>query len=119
MERQEAIVILRTCQPFFSVLTAYGSSKFHTNDHRINIRSILLAIGIGIFLFVYVFLFVPMELSACIEQRFNLNVIAQPLSFFLGAIQVFFVIGSFLWKRDKLIETVDYLQGIVKMRKNL
>lgn len=117
MEESEEIVILRAYRPFLSILTAFDLNNFRGVVNRRELKySILIAIVISVFLFVFVIMFLPMELAACIKQKFNLNVICQEISFFLGGTQGLVIYGSFMWEHKKFTEIFDYLFGIVKQR---
>lgn len=119
MEKREEIVVLGAYRPFLSILTAFDSKNFRSNDRRVLKWSIFRAFSMSCLILPYVFLFLPMELITCFKHKFNLNVIGQEISFFLGGFQVLVIYGLLMWNRAKLPETCDYLHGIVKKRKNL
>lgn len=119
MGNKKDLMIIRAYQPFLYMLTVYDSDKFRTTNGRVLIRNILLAFGVSFSLFVYAFLFLPAELYQCIVNDFDLNVIGREGAFFLADSPLLVVYGSFWLKREKIIETCDRLQEIVKKRKNL
>lgn len=118
MGEQNKVTFLRVYQPFLWIITVYDSDNFRTNDRRVLIRNILSALGVSSFLFIYACLFLPMELYACIEHDFSLSVICREGAYFLCDTPMLIIYGSFWWNREKLIKTIDHLQGIIQTREN-
>ena len=116
MPDKPEIMILRAFRPFQTILTIFKLNNFRSPNHHIT-RNIIRAIGFALLLFVYVFLFIASELSMCVQYNFNLNFVAQPLSFLIGGSQVFNIYVILIWKIDKVVEALEYFHAIVEARK--
>lgn len=117
MEWNTKINIPPAYRPFLVILTVHKIRNFRSNDRRILWRNIGRAVGVTILLTIFVCLYLPYELSVCVRQHFNLNVISQPLSFSIGSSQVLIVYLILLLKGEKIIETIDHINQIIKKRK--
>lgn len=119
MANKTEIVTLRAFRPFLTILTIFESNNFYTTNQRMFIRNLSRAFGVTLVFSGYVCLFLSGGILACIQHNFDLNVVAQPLSFFISGIQVPYYYGILFWKSDKIIGTLEYLHRIVEKRERV
>lgn len=117
-EKMGKIVILRAYRPFLTCLTVYKLDNFRTSDRRILFRNICRAIGFTLTFAIFLLLFLLTEFLACYNKNFDLNVIVGPFSFFLVTSLVVPVYFVMLWKSNKIIDTLDYLDEVVVASKH-
>lgn len=118
MKNNREIVILRAYRPFLTFLTMYKLDNFrHNVDRRILMRNICRATGVTLLLAIYLCPFLSSELIVFIESKFDLNASGVRFSYFVGGAPTMSVHLLLIWKCNKIIETLDYLRGIVMDRK--
>lgn len=103
-------------RPFLKILTVYKSIS-RTNDRALWLRNFGQALGVTLLLSLFVCLYLAYELSVCIQENFNLNMISQPLSFFIGSSQVFIVYCLLTFGSTNLFKTIETINEIVKKSK--
>lgn len=106
-----------TYRPFLVFLTVYKTNRFRTAERCTLIRNICQAIGVSILLIVYVGLNLSYEITVCIREKLNLNVMSQALSFFLGYFQMLMVYFSLILKSDRIIDVIERINEIAEKRK--
>lgn len=116
VENTGEIVILRAFRPLLTLLTVYKWHNFRNKSCGLLMRNICRAIGITILFSSYAVLFLSSELMVCVKEKFDLDVIAQPLSFLLGGCQVQYIYFSILWKSAEVTKVLDRLHEIIKKR---
>lgn len=119
MENKKELQIPVSYRPFLKILAVYKASNFRTTDSRLLTQNIAKVICVSIMLIFFVCLYLTYELSLCIREKFNLNVISQPLSFFLGSTQVFIVYIVLAFKVHEITGTIDGINQIIRARKYL
>lgn len=118
MENYKAKDIPPAYRPFLKILTVYNRSIFRTNERTFLFRRFGEAIGVTFLLSLFVCLYLAYELSVCIQENFNLNMVSQPLSFFVGSSQVFIVYCLLAFNSTKVVKTVETINRIVTMSKS-
>lgn len=113
MENHEKIVILRAYRPFLKYLTVYKLDNFRADEGTILSRNIRHAIGLAFLFAVFTFIFLPAQFLVSYTNHFNLRLIIQPLAFLLAGLPAPLVYFLMFWKSNKVIDTLDYLHGIV------
>lgn len=117
IENNGEIVILRAFRPLLTLLTVYKWKNFRNKSCRLLIQNICRAVAITILFSSYTLLFLSSELFLCFKEKFNLDVIRQPLSFLLGGCQVQYIYFSIFWKSKEVFKVLDRLHDIIKKRK--
>lgn len=117
MKNHEKIVILRAYRPFLKYLTVYKFDNFRTDEAAILGRNIRHAIALTFLFAVFTFIFLPAQFLVSYKNHFNLRLVIQPLSFLLAGLPASLVYFLMFWKSKKVVDTIDYLHGIVVERK--
>lgn len=116
MENSKSVSIPTTYRPFLIFLTVYKINRFRTTDRCTLIRNICQATGVTLLLIIFVCLYLSYELTVCIRERFNLNVISPALSFFLGSSQMVVIYFLLIFKSNEIIDVIEHINEIVKKR---
>lgn len=115
MEENRDIAILRAFRLFLICLTVFKLDNFRYDEHFI--RNIGRAIGLGVLLLIFLYPFLGSQFIVCFENKFNLNVVGQPLSLVCGSSQVLNVYFILFYKSDKIVELIRHIHLIVNERK--
>lgn len=120
MKTNKGVIILRTYRPFLTFLSVYKFDNFrNTIDRRILLLNICRAIGVFLLLLIYLCSFLASELFVFIESDFDLNAKGVQFSYFVGGAPAIFVHLLLMWKLENIVDTLDYLHGIVEERELL
>lgn len=120
MIKNRGIVILRCYRPFLTFLAVYKFVNFRNNiGRRILFRNIFRAFCVTLLLTIYLCSFLSSELFVFIQSDFDLNARGVEFSFFVGGAPAMFVHLLLIWKCDKIVDTLGYLQEIVVEREFL
>lgn len=112
MAAKRSIQVLKAYRPFFRILTIYNAEKFQILNWKECVPVVCKAVILPVLL-------IWCHLSAfwyCVDQKFNLHVIAQPLSLLLGAIQMTCIYVALSMMNRKTEQTIDLLQEIIGKR---
>lgn len=97
----------------------YKLESFRNCEGSILKQNIQLAIGLTLLFAVFTFIFLPTQFLVCYRNITDFKLIVQPLSFLLAGTPATFVYFLMVWKRDTVVDTLDYLHGIVVERKRI
>lgn len=113
MSNSKEIVVLRAYRPFLKMICLYQFDNFRNNGRRTVIRNICYALCFAFLFFMQVFFFFVSELFYAYTNRAHLTKFIGPLSFGMLAFHVPMIYTVMCWKRQRIIETIDYMRGIV------
>lgn len=110
------IQVLHQFRPFVHILMIFHPKHFQAANHRHRLRSICHMIGLSLLL-IDDCLFLIADAWFCINQQFKLNIIAQPLSFWLATLQMQITYIAIVPKSERFLNIIDFLQAVVDKRK--
>lgn len=119
MQNSKDIIILRAYRPFLAFLTVFKFDNFRNIDknRRNLLRNFLCTIGVSLLIINYNCPFLATELSVFIQSNFDLKTGGVQFSYFCCGCPTIAVHLLLIWKSNNIIDTLDYLHGIVMERR--
>lgn len=110
----ENIQVLGNFRPLLNILTIYHSKDYRDSNHRIvhicqRFGFSLMLLGTSISIITNAWF--------CVDQEFDLNVVAQPISFWISSVQMIFVYITIVPKSVRIEMIINRLRAIVRKRK--
>lgn len=119
MQNSKEVVILRAYRPFLTYLTVFELDNFRNiNSGRILARNIGRAVGVTLIFVLITFIFLGSEFIVSYNHQFDLNEVAQQVSYVILVLPAPFIYLYLFWKSSKIVETIDHLHGIVAQSKS-
>lgn len=109
------IEVLRLFRPFLRILMIYHPKHYSTASPRHIFHIIWQILAFSLLLIGNCF-FTIADAWFCINQGFNLNIIAQPLSLWLATVQMQATYVAIMPKSERFKDVVDFLQSVVEKR---
>lgn len=119
MQNTKDILILRAYRPFLTFLTVFKFDNFRNIDNNRDnlLRNILCTIGVSLLMLNYNCPFLATELWVFIQSNFDLKTGGVQFSYFICGCPTIAVHLLLIWKSNNIIDTLDYLCGVVMERK--
>lgn len=114
VDGSSTIIVLEKFRPFLKILMIYHSRNYQNNSERFVHLCQIFAFSLVLIFF---WLFIITDAWFCIDQQFDLNVIAQPISFLIHGIEMHFVYISIIAKCVQIDMIINRLQKIVEHSK--
>lgn len=112
MKEKVRIVILRAYRPFLTSIALFERDNFrHHSD--VLIRNIGRFIGICILFFLFVFVYLGGGLFDSYNRRHDLTATLLRVSYCILSLPTPFIYIYMIWKKQRIIETLEQLHGIV------
>lgn len=112
---RENLQILHQFRPFLQMLTIYHRKHYQSTNRRTLLRNYCQLIGISL-LSISTCIFSVSNVRFCIDQQFDLNIIAHPFSFFLGDLQMQLIYIAIVSQSERVEKIVDSLQKVIENR---
>lgn len=109
------IKVLRVFRPFLRILMVYHPKYYSTASPCHIFRRICQIIAFSLLLIGNCF-FTVGDAWFCINQQFNLVIIAQPLSFWLATVQAQATYVAIIPISERFKNVVDFLQTVIEKR---
>lgn len=91
----------------------YHPEHYQISNRRILLRNICQSIGILVLTIVTCILFIS-AIWFCIDQHFNLNIIAHSFSILLGTIQVQLIYIAIISKSGQIEKVIESMQKVIE-----